>query len=117
LLGGTLRRELLVGTVRLIGLRREGRRGTRGLRGRGEWRALNWTRGSCGRAGSGACRGDEAENEPWTSVRITDRDRLAVADVDGRHAVALDEDASGAPIDGYPLVTSEPQHHIRARCR
>ena len=48
---------------------------------------------------------------------ITDRDRLAVVDVDRRHPGTVDEDAVAASVDGHPMGTDEPQHHIRDASR
>ena len=95
--------------------RRPRRRGRRRVR-----RAWTRTAGWAGRAGRrsgrgaswGAGRSADMEGQPRTPLRITDRDRLTVADVDGRHPIAIDENAVGAPVDGHPLVTGIPQHTL-----
>lgn len=57
----------------------------------------------------------DLKDQPRTPLRITDRDRLPVVDVDSRHPEVIDEDAVGAPIDGHPMGTNEPQHNIQTR--
>ena len=100
-LGSPLAREVL------IGLRRGGLRPPRGRR---QVLALRWAAWACG----GTDRWTDIENQSWTPLGITDCDCLTVADIDRRHAGAVDEDAVWAPIDGHPMGTGEPQHQIRA---
>jgi hypothetical protein len=45
-------------------------------------------------------------------VGITERDRLAVADVERRNPGAVDEDAGAASIDGNPTGSGEAQQQI-----
>jgi hypothetical protein len=64
-----------------------------------------------------APRWTDLENQPLAPPRITDRDRVAGVKVDRRHPETVDEDAVGAPVDGHPMATGEPQHHIQAMYR
>ena len=69
-----------------------------------------------GRSGAGGpAAGTNTEDQSRPPLRIADCDRLTIADVDRRHPGAVDEDAVGAPIDGHPMGTAEPQHKNRAR--
>ncbi|EUA54857.1 ABC transporter, ATP-binding domain protein [Mycobacterium xenopi 3993] len=48
-------------------------------------------------------------------MRITDRDGLAVANVDYRHPHAVDVDAVSALVDCHPLFAGEPQYEVHRR--
>lgn len=111
---------------RYLGPRSAGRRRRRNRRRRtrrkwrGRWRvsrARSRTPGRPGRrtgrgASRGAGRSADMEDQSRTALRVTDRDRLTVADIDRRHPIAIDEDAVRAPVDGHPLVAGKPQHNF-----
>jgi hypothetical protein len=50
-------------------------------------------------------------------VRIPERDRLTIANVDRRDSSTVDENAGVAPIDGDPTRPGEAQHQIGLRIR
>jgi hypothetical protein len=93
--------------------RRSGRAG-RARRNRPAGRARR--SGRSGRSGRRAGRRGDLKNQP-RSPGITERDRLAVANVDRVHPGAVDEDAVATPVDGHPVSAAEPQHQIRFRLR
>ncbi|EUA32523.1 hypothetical protein I552_9772 [Mycobacterium xenopi 3993] len=57
----------------------------------------------------------QAEQQPRPVLRITDRDGLAVANVDYRHPHAVDVDAVSALVDCHPLFAGEPQYEVHRR--